>query len=467
VNSLSRHLKAGEEITARIDWLPYSVEWPFNPLMLEPWSLNIYAENSDMVYSWEGFDLQKTLSYTAVQSGTYKLELIKRDEWARPCRLAIDPGYGWEAVNQKAPPAVGKITQIKPLSFNAPATWQDDAPRVSAPVEVPCETLLQHALDTINTERAAAGLQAIAPGTNSAAQTHADDMAEHRFVSEWGTDGSLADERYTLAGGLGNSYETEQAFNIEWQGKPALFEKALMNAIEKAVKNVCVFYPAYSTEILTDSWYSDSLKLQPDRVNIGIAYDGENLYLVLQYESFFSSFSQIPAIQNGVLSFTCESPVEITDLAISISYRRLPDPLTAAQISYASGKYADNASLCISYNGPQRIAAYIFSGYFHSFADPRIIPPGFPPLEQTGLDSEELKLNISSASSNFSGRIIRVSEDCLSVDGNRFSMSLDLNEVMASAGEGIYIISAWGGTSAANGSSYTYATFFTYAVYVY
>lgn len=467
-DSFSRYLNTGEEISVRIDWLPYSVEWPFNPLIIMPWSMSIYAENGDTASSWNGTDLQKTLSYTAAQGGTYRLEVVKRDELARPCRLTIAPAYGWKAANQKAIPAAGKITRIKPLSFNTAAAWQDDTPHVSAPVEVSHETLIQHALGALNTARVAAGLQAIAPGTNTAAQAHADDMAEHRFVSGWGTDGSLPEERYVLAGGLGISEEIEQASGIEWQGNTALFESALLSCIEKAVNNAGVYNPAYSYSngAISYTRNPDSLKLQPDRVNIGVAYDGENLYFVLQYESVFSSFSQLPAIHNGELSFTCETAAEVNSLSISISYRRLPGPLTAAQISYASGSRPDIPPLIISYS-EQGINAFIFSNYPSAFIDPRIIPPGLPPLEQADLNSEELKLTISSASSYFSLRSVPISKDCLSVDGNSFSMSLDLGELMESAEEGIYIISAVGVDSTPNSSHYTYTTFFEYAVYVY
>jgi hypothetical protein len=445
VNSYSRYLNAGQKISVTVDWLPYTVEWPFNPLVVEPWSLNIYAENGEQVFSWSGTDNQKTLEYAIERTGIYRLEIVKHDNPARPCRLTITPQGGWSTgkplridllrVEQPPFPIAGKSAVIETPPDTPPAVWQDDAPRVPAPVEVPREKLVQHALDTINTLRASSGLPPIGLGTNLAAQQQADDMLEHRFVSGWGTDGSLPDERYALAGGQGTQLEREFMTDIGWRGDPALFTDAVLTSVEQAVKecwtpkrlvSLSSYYSLTTSETSTDY---EQYKLMPDRVNIGVAFDGEKLYLVLQYESFYLNFTQPPTIQmvggNGVLSVAGRFSPGVTPYLAYSSFQPLSGPLTAAQISYAP------------------------------FLDPHLVPLDLPPLQVTGFDLTSL---MSGLYKNFGYTFSRSSPE---VKGSDFAFSFNFD---TPSENGVYTVTIGGIIS--TGNNYLPPLYSNYYIFV-
>src|SRR5688572_4765869 len=74
-------------------------------------------------------------------------------------------------------------------------------PRPSGPVAL--DEASGYMLTLINRDRKAHGLEPVEhdPVASLAAQRHADDMAKHGFTANWGTDGSVPEQRYTEAGG--------------------------------------------------------------------------------------------------------------------------------------------------------------------------------------------------------------------------------------------------------------------------
>jgi len=86
--SFVRYLNANERLTGTVDWLtPQSIVYD--------WSLYIYGPDRSVVLSWSGRDLRHNFSLTAVNPGTYTIEILKRDYFARRVRLTIEPA-GWE-----------------------------------------------------------------------------------------------------------------------------------------------------------------------------------------------------------------------------------------------------------------------------------------------------------------------------------------------------------------------------------
>lgn len=72
-----------------------SVEWLENYAIVNNWSFNIYAPDGTTKLTWSGTDLQHSFNFTPITSGTYKVEILKRDALARCARLTIDPP-DWE-----------------------------------------------------------------------------------------------------------------------------------------------------------------------------------------------------------------------------------------------------------------------------------------------------------------------------------------------------------------------------------
>ncbi len=79
-----RYLTTGEEVTG-------SLEWKGNDSIRYKWSLYVYAPDGSTTLSWSGADLEHGFRFTPTTSGTYKIELLKRDFHARYARLTIDP----------------------------------------------------------------------------------------------------------------------------------------------------------------------------------------------------------------------------------------------------------------------------------------------------------------------------------------------------------------------------------------
>jgi uncharacterized protein YkwD len=70
-------------------------------------------------------------------------------------------------------------------------------------------------LELINRDRASVGLGPVeldASAAQSAGQSHAEDMAARGFLSHWGSDGSVPEQRYTEAGGVDMVMENVSCF---------------------------------------------------------------------------------------------------------------------------------------------------------------------------------------------------------------------------------------------------------------
>jgi len=262
-------------------------------------------------------------------------------------------------------------------------------------------------------------------------------MMEHRFVSDWGTDGSQPDERYVLAGGLGDQREMELAVPFDWQQNPVLFKSAVLSAIEQAIKKTDVTVQGMFFSVNTGpgsitytTISPERFKMQPDRVNIGIAFDRERLYLTLQFESFYMTYSQIPSITDGILSFAAQCAPGMSPYLIYTYYRPKSSPLTAAQISYAS------------------------------FLNPHCVPLDVPPLTVAGFELTGL-LNGPKTYTDFPFLHIPTGSE---IQGNEFSSSMNIRTVAGDFRKGVYTITISG--KSPTGMSYFTSQLSTYCIIV-
>jgi predicted transglutaminase-like cysteine proteinase len=459
-DSYYRYVNAGQKITAQVNWLPYSVFWPFDPNILEPWSFNIYDENGKELFSWSGEDLEKTVEYTVPQTAIYRIEIVKREDPPRPARLTLFPQQGWTtgtplkidllAADQPAFPVSYNRISIPEPQVNTVAPTTKTAVPIAAPLTVPQGQLEQYALGVINNQLVQSGQSSITLGTNTAAQQHADDMLAHDFASDWGTDGTTPWERYSTAGGLGAQTEYDYRTAIDWDGNPSSFARALLAAIDKSESNLAGVL-GFTTTIDTSGNISNSpipeqIKMQPDKVNFGIAYNGSYLYLVVQYEVYYAIFNQLPTIKDGVLtcSFT-EQNIAHTDIDVRVLYQRAPTPLTTSQISYAS--QGDSSQRVLAIFGLHVLSildrepnAIFPSGSSSVFADPLWVPPGASPRDEASCTLNNLSFGLNTTSSSY------IQDDFTGINqqGNQTSVSFDMSSLISTFGKGIYTISLVG-----------------------
>jgi len=134
--------------------------------------------------------------------------------------------------------------------------------------------LIQYSLTLINKDRKKHGLRNVTLGTLKCAQQHAEDMLQKGYFSHWDTMGMKPYMRYSLEKGIGFVAE-----NVAWSRRPMFTTIDLMNNIKK-LQHIMVYNDSLS------NWGHRDTILNPiyNRVNLGIAYDSENLYLVQDFE---------------------------------------------------------------------------------------------------------------------------------------------------------------------------------------
>ncbi len=244
------------------------------------------------------------------------------------------------------PPTVTEPSQQSPVT-NVPSSTSTPPPVEAAPspepvkppaspsipVQTPVyqhEELVAYALELINRDRMANGLELVILGSNTAAQKHAEERLANRFGSHWGMDGLKPYMRYTLAGG--ENYEAENGFMTEtyWiGGRDPSYKRDPKEMLEQAQQSLMTS-PGHRKNIL-DKWH--------EKVNIGVAYNNERLDLVQQFEGDYIDFDAPPNISNNTLSMSGHITLGTIE-NVSLYYDPLPQPLSPAQLDAPPYDYA-------------------------------------------------------------------------------------------------------------------------------
>jgi len=244
-----------------------------------------------------------------------------------------------EPLPQGTPAEVPRPTPTLPPGEPSPALTPEPVrpsatPTVpSAPVKPPVyqhEELVEYALELINRDREANGLAPVTLGSNAAAQKHAEERLANRYGSHWGMDGLKPYMRYTLAGGV--NYEAENGFWTEttwFGGRDPSYRRDPKEMLEQAQESLMVS-PGHRKNIL-DKWHK--------KVNLGIAYNGERLDLVQQFEGAYLDFIKPPSISGDILTMTGNINIGTIENVI-IHYDPLPEPLTPEQLDSPPYDYA-------------------------------------------------------------------------------------------------------------------------------
>jgi uncharacterized protein YkwD len=186
--------------------------------------------------------------------------------------------------------------------------------------------LIEYALELINRDRISRGLQPVTLGNNAAAQRHAGERLENRYLSHWGMDGLKPYMRYTTAGGT--DYEAENGFIIESTWSPGMdpsYRLEPEEMLERAQESL-MSSKGHRQNIL-NKWHR--------KVNLGIAYNAARLDLVQQFEGDFIDFIRSPRISGNILSMVGKvKHGAFKDVVIY--YDLPPQPLSPAQLARSS-----------------------------------------------------------------------------------------------------------------------------------
>ncbi len=159
------------------------------------------------------------------------------------------------------------------------------------------------ALDYINEDRKLHGLQPVVMGDNPAAQQHADDMVEGRYLGHWWLDGSKPYMVYSQTGGT--SYVSENAARTGFS--EAQFDELCMTENVTCEKvdpptDIRRLHHAMVYDDASSEWRHRDNLLDPRhrKVNIGIAYTNHFLALVQHFEGGDVT-SPLPPVLDGTI----------------------------------------------------------------------------------------------------------------------------------------------------------------------
>jgi predicted transglutaminase-like cysteine proteinase len=414
-----RDLKAGQGMTATIDWLPDSVYSTYNSLPVYPWTVSIYDRDGNKIFTQDSTDVKKTVEFTPAFAGTYEIEVLKRDNLPRSGVVTIDP-EGWKI--QKPSdlfhnPNPGAVEALGP---NAVQLTPEPTPQLP---NIDRNALTQFVLDLVNKDRTGGNVAPLTLGNNTSAQAHADDMVNYQYFSRWGTDGADSAMRYTLGGGMSYSMENDYAIKIAWGGGTAGdLENILRSALEQAeaglMKQTSTFSDPQGKENILYKWNK--------KVNLGIAYDSDYIFLVEQFEGESIVFSQAPTIQNGILSFSGSNiPGFTIDNNVLVEYDRPMSGLNPAQLNNAVWDTAPRIVAMVSQTKPY--IAVSVTQYFQ-YTNPHSVPLNAP---SPAIDPDAGAEPISNLA-----EWPTLAATTWDVGGTTFSISADLNQVVSRFGAG-------------------------------
>ena len=154
---------------------------------------------------------------------------------------------------------------------------------------MPQEELVRHALELINEDRAAFGLEPVRLGSNAAAQVHAEDVFRNKQISHWMSNGEKPYMTYSRYGGMGSVGQ-----NVAIAGfNKTQYEQCVQNTLydcEKINPITTIEELQYEMmyndkECCDDGHRNNILNKYRTGVSIGIVYDEYYLVLVQNFEN--------------------------------------------------------------------------------------------------------------------------------------------------------------------------------------
>lgn len=300
--------------------------------------------------------------------------------------------------------------------------------------------LRQYMLGLINEERAIAGLEPVILGTNEAAQSHAESMLEYCFMGHWGLDGLKPYMRYTLTNGTQYNAENVSGYQYCIEANDGYRTVQPRDELAGAMYG------------LMDSLGHRDNILDPHhaRVNIGVAYNEYQLWVVQHFEYDYVVFHQPPTIQGAILSFSGyvvngSNISSDDDLGVAISYDPPPHNLTRGQVERT---YCYDSGLPVATILPPPAPGYYYveSSYTTTLSrcpDPYDVPPDAPaqmgpPVGWTYPATTIVPPAVSVITVPF----IEAVE--WTADQDRFELRADIASVLLKHGPGVYTVTLWG-----------------------
>ena len=299
-------------------------------------------------------------------------------------------------------------------------------------------------LELINEERVRAGVAPVTMGDNIAAQLHAESSLANCFSSHWGVDGLKPYMRYSLAGGYHSNGENGSGLDYcirasdGYRGLESI-EVEIRETMEGLMNS-----PGHRRNIL-DRWHK--------KVNIGLAWDRYNIFVYQHFEGGYVTYNVLPKIIDGELFVSGHAINELRfsdrdELGLQLYYDPPPHALTRGQVS---------RTYCYSLGLQIAAFRYRLTGDWYwqddeyitthsSCPDPYgVSPEAAPPRSHD--EAHEFWERAYEASQNRPSHTITVpwvTASKWTVTGLDFTVTADINGLLARYGPGVYTILLWG-----------------------
>ena len=349
-----------------------------------------------------------------------------------PTRPAISPTSTPEATvsNVQSPvptPTHTTTPSPSPTPESIPTPVPTPTPEPSGLTQSELKSARDYALNLINDARTAVNLNEVALSDNAAAQSHAEDLRANCVSGHWGTDGMKPYMRYTLAGGEQYSAENVSGSDFCPPDPDRYVSTPIASEIEEAM-NGLLSSPGHVRNILDP---------HHRKVNIGVAYQHPNLWLVQLFVGDYIDYDTAPKIIGGrlTMSGSMKNGVDIQaqNLNVTISWEQAPHPLTRGQLHH-TGCVSSGLPIA-ALNPSDSYVAYRVSGT--QCPDPYEVSP-----TATMADSYFDKPNLLFATS-FDRAVSLLPTNQWQIEGNSFSIEADVSELINQYGDGVYTINLW------------------------
>ncbi|MEK6954265.1 MAG: CAP domain-containing protein [Candidatus Micrarchaeota archaeon] len=220
------------------------------------------------------------------------------------------------------------------------------------------DELKQFVLNLINADRKNASLKPVFMDNKTAAQKHAEEMMNNKYISHWNLLGQKPYVRYSIENGT-QAVAENVALTSYYQrdSKNLLFDAKIAIANHE--------YGMMYDDADWDWGHRDTI-LNPyhKKVNIGVAYNNETLALVQDFETDNIIWEQLPTIQNGWIKLKGKV-LEGQLYDVYIYYEKFPQSLDLG--SFKEWPYNG------SYSEGENVAVIIEADHFLNNFNGRII----------------------------------------------------------------------------------------------
>ena len=300
-------------------------------------------------------------------------------------------------------------------------------------------------LTLINDARADAGLGAVEPGQNPAAQIHADGSLANCYYGHWGMDGLKSYMRYSLTGGYQSNAENAVGLNYCVKASDGYRPlSGIYSEVRKAMRGL-MNSPGHRATILDPAHR---------KVNIGLAWNRYNIVAYQIFEGDYVEYTALPEIDGGRLSLAGQVKNGATfgegDFnPVAIYYDHPPHELTRGQLS---------RTYCLPLGEPAAFLRKPLPSGWHYQSDysrttqddrcpdPYDISPNAPAPNSPD-QSHQLWREAQRPGQTVTVSFINVPSITASkwqLSGDQFSVEADLSGVLAERGAGVYTVLLWG-----------------------